>query len=464
MKTSAYEYFREITAIPRPSKKEERVRGYLIDWANLKGFENKVDATGNLFVYVPATADKLDSESVILQAHMDMVCVKTEESNHDFEKDALEIYEEDGFLKAKDTTLWADNGVWIALIMTAIDFGSHPAMELVFTVDEEMWMSWVLSLDFGFLKSKKVLNLDTEDENEICISSAWWARISLNKALVMKKPASDQFKIEIFWMKWWHSWVDIDKNHSNAIKFFLDFIARCEAWLELASIKWWTADNVIPSSVSAVIWIEDIWLFFKELTKAIDAHKQEYDCPDIGFSIDDQGKKSDVLENWKDMVKPISSVKVWVYSMSAKIPWLVQTSMNLWMIDIWFDSAKITYLPRSSDMNEFGNLLSQIGIHFENSGFGFEIHSRYPGWQDDPLWELVKVATQEIAKQIWKEPHIIAVHAWLECGALVAWLWEWAHAISIWPSMFDVHSVNERVKIDSISKMERALEGILGKL
>jgi dipeptidase D len=155
---------------------------------------------------------------------------------------------------------------------------------------------------------------------------------------------------------------------------------------------------------------------------------------------------------------------VWVYSMSEKIPWLVQTSLNLWIIDLQEDMINLTYLPRSSDMDEFENILYKIKCHFERAEFNHEIHSRYPGWQDDPDWELVKIVSDEVLKQIWKAPNIIAVHAWLECWALVAGLWEWAHAISIGPNMYDIHSIKERLEIASVEKFEKTLEWILSRL
>ncbi|EKE28442.1 MAG: aminoacyl-histidine dipeptidase [uncultured bacterium (gcode 4)] len=464
MKTSTYEYFKEITKVPRPSEKEWKIRNFLIDWANVREFENRTDKVWNLFIYVPATQDKVNSESVILQSHLDMVCVKTQESSHDFEKDELDIYEEEWFLKARNTTLWADDGIWIALSLASADFESHPKMELVFTVDEEQGMSGALNLDFKFLNSKRLLNLDSEDEDKICISSAWGARISLKKILTRKNPSFNQYKVEIFWMKWWHSGVEIDKNHSNAIKLLTDILSHIETWIEIVSIKWWVADNVIPSNVLAVLWIEDIESFFREFSNGVGNHKQIFDCPDIEFSVVDFNDKMDVVYDWVEIVNLISEMETGVYSMSEKIPWLVQTSMNLWIMDLQWDMINLTYLPRSSDMIEFENLLFKIKNHFEKMDFNYSVHSRYPGWQDDPNWELVKIASEEIAKQTWKNPLVYAIHAWLECWAIVAWLWEWANAISIWPNMHDVHSIKERVEIASIMNIEKTLEGILRRL
>lgn len=165
-------HFERISRIPRPSKHEERIRQYLTEWAWERGFETAADRVGNLVVRIPATADRLGEDPVILQSHMDMVCVKLPQSKHDFDTDPIEYHEEGGWIRANGTTLGADNGIGMALALASVEFASHPPLELLFTADEEQGMSGALGLDTRILTGKKVINLDSEDEGEICVSSA----------------------------------------------------------------------------------------------------------------------------------------------------------------------------------------------------------------------------------------------------------------------------------------------------
>lgn len=462
--SKSLELFKEITQIPRPSKKEWKIREYLISWAESKGFEYKTDKIWNLVVYVLGKNCK-SLECVILQSHMDMVCVKTPDSKLDFETDSLDIYEEDGFIKARDTSLGADNWIGIALAMSAVDFESHPPMELVFTVDEEQGMSGILNLDFNLLSWKKVINIDSENEDEICISSAGWARINVTKNLARIAWKFTQYNLIISWMKWWHSWIEIHKNHWNAIKLLIDFLYEYSFPYEIANIIWWIADNVIPSEVQMIFGTKNIEVFEDSLKKYILELKEKLDCPDITFKITKIDTILPVIEDSDFIISRIHDIKVGVIAMSKKIANLVETSINLWIINLEWNIFELTYLPRSSNMEEFDKLLIKLENHFPiTDDYIFTINSKYPGWQDNPEWELIKIATEEFLKTTWKNPEIIAIHAWLECWALVAWLGEWTSAISIGPNMHDIHSTNERLEIASVEKIEKILEGILGKL
>ncbi|EKD66497.1 MAG: hypothetical protein ACD_49C00038G0031 [uncultured bacterium (gcode 4)] len=456
--SKSLDYFKQITKIPRPSKWEGKIRDFLIAWANSKGFENVVDKAWNLIVYVPGT--NKSEQSVILQAHMDMVCVKTDNCFHNFESDPLDIYEEDGFLKARNTTLGADNGVWIAIAMTAVDFPSHPPLELVFTVDEEAWMSWVLELDFSLLKSKKVINLDNENEQEVCISSAGGIGINLEKNLEFENILNSIYMFEISGMKWWHSGVDIDKNHGNAIEVFLWFLNISDSISGIWDVFSWIASNVIPNKFDCQISITDEGKFRKDLWDYLALIKTKFDCPDITFSLEKLNSSGIIIKDWINLFKKIWEIKLGVYKMSEKIPNLVETSLNLWILKIESEKLKLSYLARSSINSELYNLLKQVERHFLFMGFCLNLDRWYPGWQDDPDGILVKLAKEQILKITWKPAQIIALHAWLECGALVTWLSD-TNAISMWPMIYDVHSVNERVEIASIEKMERIIEGIL---
>ncbi|MDD2487351.1 MAG: beta-Ala-His dipeptidase [Candidatus Gracilibacteria bacterium] len=456
--------FLEISKYPRPSGNESKVRDFLVLWADSKGFDHKADMAGNLIIYVPATSDKELNETVILQSHMDMVCVKASDSNHDFSEDPIEIVEEGGYLKANDTTLGADDGIGIALSMTASDFKSHPRMELVFTTEEEVGLIGAQKLDFGLLSGKMVLNLDSEDEDQICISSAGGTRFDFKKKLEFKAPEYIQYRFEIFGMKGGHSGAEIHKNHGNSVKIIIDFLSEYDFGFELVSINGGTADNVIPSSAEAIIGIEDYERFEKEFKRYLDTVKSNLDCPDIGFTLEKQESKLEIIKDMESILNPINSTKIGVYNFSEKIPELVQTSMNLGMIDFRGDIVHIAFLARSSINIELKELVENTISTFNMSGFELMRNDSYPGWQDDPESRLVRIAKSEFENIIGDKTQIVAFHAGLECGILVAGLGEGVHAISIGPTMHDVHSINEKVEIASVEKMEKILENILKRL
>lgn len=457
-------YFKEIIKYPRPSKQEEKIRNFLIEFFSSKWYEYKVDKTWNLIVYVPAKNSN-STETIILQAHMDMVCVKTSDSNHDFLNDEIEIYEKEWFLHAKNTTLWADNGIWIALAMSAINFESHPKMELVFTINEEDWMDWVFWLDFSLLSWTKIINLDSEDEHEICISSAWWIWILASKKLERETWSLEKYEVEIFWMLWWHSWIEIDKNRWNAIIVAFKFLSEFDEIFEVYSLNSWYASNVIPLKIKLVLWISDIKNFEEKLKNYLENTKNIYDCPNISFKISKIKNDSKSIKNAKEIIKNLVQIKDWVYKMSGKIDWLVETSMNLWILKVEGNILKNTYLLRSSNNDDLKNIFENTKIFLEKNWFEIETDRWYLWWQDDPNSELLKITKAEFEKVLWNPVKIIAIHALLECWSLVAWLNKPnVNAISIWPNIFWAHSVEEKVEIASIEKLEKILSWILKNL
>lgn len=454
-------YFKQITTYPRPSKDEDKIRDFLIKFFSSNWYKYIVDNVGNLVVYIPAKNSN-SKETIILQSHLDMVCVKNPDSKHDFFVDPIEFYEKDGFICAKNTTLGADNGIWVALSMSAIHFDKHPSLELVFTIDEEAWMSWIMWLDYELLKWTKIINLDSEEEDMICISSAWWIGIISKKKLDFIEWKFSKYDVEIFGMKWWHSWVEIDKNRWNAIKIFFDFLTNYEDDIEIYKLNSWIAPNVIPNKISATLWISDIGFFEDSLKRYLNKLKNIFDCPELSFNITENNEKLLCVNKWIEIIRILQEIKDWIYTMSQKIDWLVQTSINLWIskIENWY--IENTYLLRSSDNTELQELKNNVEQILTNKGFNLEFDRWYPGWQDDPNSHLLSVAKNEFEKVIWKKPQIVAIHAWLECWVLVSGLNnKKVNAISIWPNIYNVHSTEEKVEIESVERIEKILAWIL---
>ncbi|NUJ98010.1 aminoacyl-histidine dipeptidase [Candidatus Gracilibacteria bacterium] len=457
-------YFKEITKYPRPSKQEEKIRNFLIDFFSGKGYNYKVDTTGNLIVYIPAKNSQ-SQETIILQAHMDMVCVKAEGVNHDFYNDSLEIREENGFIHTNGkTTLGADNGIGIALCMSAIDFPSHPALELVFTIDEEAGMSGVKGLNFSLLEGKKIINLDSGDENAICIGSAGGVRISGSKKPEFTTSKKEQYNLEIFGMQGGHSGLEINKNRGNAIIIALDFIANYEKEIEMCNINAGTAENVIPSKIQISLGIDDIHNFEEKLKRYLENIKTLFDCPSIDFTIQKSENEKNAIRNAQKIIQSLLQIKDGIYTMSKKIPGLVQTSLNLGVIKIQNGILELCYLARSNDNEELQNLQENI-IHILGQGnFEIQADTGYPAWQEDINSELLQIAERNFEKILGHKVKIVTHHAGLECGFFVKGLNNGANAISIGPNMYNIHSVDEKIQIDSIARVEKILTGILKDL
>lgn len=461
---STLDYFKQITQFPRPSKHEEAIRQFLENYFSSFGYKTILDSVGNLIVYVPAK-NSTSTDTIILQAHMDMVCVKTSESTHDFSCDAIEWYEQDGFLRAKNTTLWADNGIGIALAMKAIHFENHPALELVFTVDEEDGMSGVMWLDGTLLQGNKVLNLDSEDENEICISSAWGIGISGKYTIKYTGSQLNSFRFELSWMKGWHSGVEIHKKRGNALKLWLEIVSTYQWKIEISKVDGWIAHNVIPSKVTSFIGVDSFRDFESHVVKSIEEAKNRFDCPEITYTIEEHTHLEKVVHTGDQLWEKLSQIPDGVYTMSQYIEWLVETSQNLGVLKVEESELSIVYLTRSSNNEALLAQKNGMEQHLLNLGGNVEFDRGYPGWQDDPNSSLLKTVVWVFEEVRWETPKVMAIHAGLECGALVNRLGRpWINALSFWPNIFHAHSVNECVEIASVERIEKILEEVLKRL
>lgn len=460
---STLDYFKQITQFPRPSKHEEAIRQFLENYFSSFGYKTALDSVGNLIVYVPAK-NSTSTDTIILQAHMDMVCVKTSESTHDFSRDAIEWYEQDGFLRARGTTLWADNGIGIALAMKAIHLENHPALELVFTVDEEDGMSGVMWLDGSLLQGNKVLNLDSEDENEICISSAWGIGISGNISLKYTKSQYNSFRFELSSMKGWHSGVEIHKKRGNAIKLWLEILTNYEGKIEVSEVNAWIAHNVIPSKISSIVAIDSREKFEDFVRKSLENYKTQYDCPDLTYTLLEEDSK-EIIDRGERIWKELVQIRDGVYMMSQQIEGLVETSQNLGILKIENGKLTVVYLTRSSNNEALLAQKNDMEQRLVSLGFNVEFDRGYPGWQDNPNSSLLKTVVWVFEEVRWETPKVMAIHAGLECGALVNRLGRpWINALSFWPNIFHAHSVNECVEIASVERIEKILEEVLKRL
>lgn len=447
-------YFKEISQIPRCSKNEENIRNFLINWSKSKWFSYKTDKIWNLAIYVDWSWKSKNSEKILLQAHMDMVCVKTKDSNHDFKKDPIQVIEKAWLLKAKETSLWADNGIWIAMAMALSESENHPYLELLFTVDEEKWMSWALNLDPSLISAKKLINLDTEDEWEICISSAWWSRLSLNQKLQTKTADKNIYKISVTWFSWGHSGVDINSKKWNAIEFIFLLLDNLKLNYDIVSISWWDAENAIPRNaeiiLSTIYKDKQLELIIKSFSEF---YKSEFEEEKLDFKLENLEWEYESIENTKDLKNAILAYTSWVYTYSEDIEGLPKTSLNLWLISLEKWKLNIEYLLRSSSDKELNHLKDSLLEAFKDRGFALEEKDPYPGWSQAKDSKFVLEFKDIYEKVIKKDVKILWYHAGLECWAIVSKLWDWAEALSIWPSIVNPHTTNEYCDISSVEKI-----------
>jgi len=458
MFTQTMKYFHQITQIPRPSGQEEQIRSWIIKRAKKKWYTYKTDQVGNVVIYVPATSGYEEKETVIIQWHMDMVCVQKPGGTHDFNKDPIQTYEEDGRLKAKETTLWADNGIALAMMLACVEY-PHPTLELFFTVDEERWLTGALEFDPQLLQWTKLLNLDTEDEWEICISSAWWWRIDVQKNITRITGKYKQYKI--LNGQWWHSWVDIHLNRANA----LQELTKCILWYtqdyELCTIQWWQADNAIPAEAESIIGIQDEQGFKSHCKQYEKKLQDSYNEPTIMIKIQETQTNNEAIQNSGEILQTIADIPNGVQSMHPSIEWLVQTSVNLGIVETKNDLIHLTYAPRSSDNNAMDILLDTMKKTFIQWWRDMQLRAIYPWRSQNPDDQFVQETKKIYDAVTKKDTQIVAYHAWLECWAIVGNLTQKVQAVSIWPTIKNPHSIHEKVYIPSVEKLCTIVQKII---
>ena len=452
--------FKEISKVPRCSFNQEKILEFFKNWAKSLNFEYKVDNAKNIVIYVPATKWRENDETIILQNHMDMVCVKDNDSNHCFEKDSIEIIEKDWWISANKTTLWADNWMWLAIAMYLSEIKNHPKLEILVTSWEEVGLIWALALDASMLSGKKLINIDTEDLWEICVSSAWWLRIDIEKELNFSELKNKNiFKLFIWWMKWWHSGIEINKNRWNAIFSFLEFLNDYKDNFEIIEIKWWVADNAIPKELEVIISLENEENFKQQLDLFLEKIKNNFDAPEVFYNLKPHltspQRRGIEWKIFKKLIKPVLETKIWVLEMSKNIENLVKTSINLWEFSIKDWKIKICYMPRSSDKNDLEKIKNNISENFTD--FKIIFWDEYPWWEENPNSDFVKEISEIYKKNNNWKAEILAYHAGLECGALVEKLWWNIQAISIWPTIKNAHTTKEMCELKSVEIIAKIL-------
>lgn len=460
--TALWQHFADLNAVPRPSKKEERVIQFIKSFGEGLQLPTTTDEVGNVLIKKPATQGMEAKQTVVLQSHLDMVHQKNNETTFDFDTQGIDMYIEDDFVKARGTTLGADNGIGVASIMTLLASKDipHPAIEALFTIDEETGMTGALAFQGGLLRGNIMLNLDTEEDNELTIGCAGGIDVTASgeyKAVPTKHTVA--FRLTLKGLTGGHSGVDIHKGRGNANKL----MTRClltmaqNTQIDIAAMDGGSLRNAIPREINvdfvvAQKNIEQVKAVVKRFQNVLKADHIETD-PNMSLTLESIDVPKDVLPRLLQtkILKAISSCPNGVYRMSPDIEGLVQTSNNLSRVLVKDGIYSIQCLTRSSVDAEKTELQMAITAVFDVLGAKTTYSGAYPGWTPKPSSPIVKLMSDLYVERYNEKPHVSACHAGLECGILGTH-YPNMQMISFGPNIYGAHSPDERVQISSVQK------------
>ncbi len=471
-----WQIFDEITKVPRPSCHEEQIRKFLLDFAKAHGLEAKTDKVGNVVMKKAATPGHENAPVVVLQAHMDMVAEKNNNVKHDFLKDPIETYVDGDWVKAKGTTLGADNGIGIAGALAALtdDKLEHGPLEALFTVNEEIGLEGAQNLGEGMIEGKILINLDSEDDGEIFVGCA--GGIDTTALFHYNRSVSPEhfhyMKISVSGLLGGHSGSDINLGRANANKLVARFLFDCSRKYDICMSEFNGGNlrNAIPREASAVFginheikakvrsqldnYIKQILKEYEGIEPSIVIELSDAERPDFCMDSDTTGR----------LIKAIYSAPHGVYSMSRDIPGLVETSTNLAAVKMQDDNTiKVTTSQRSSVESRKDDMAGQVEAHFLLAGAEVSHSDGYPGWAPNMNSTIMKLSAEAYEELFGVKPAIKAIHAGLECGLFLAKNPD-LDMVSFGPTMTGVHSPDEQLNIPTVEKFWRHLGLTLKKV
>jgi len=460
--------FADLNAVPRGSKKEERVIAFMVDFGKKLGLETTVDKVGNVIIKKPATKGMENKTIVVLQSHLDMVHQKNNDTVFDFDTQGIEMYIDGEWVKAKGTTLGADNGLGVATIMSVLESNSipHPAIEALFTIDEETGMTGAMGLEAGYLNGGILLNLDTEDDDEIGVGCAGGIDTTATKSYESEKTPENAlaYKITVTGLQGGHSGMDIHRDFGNANKMMNRILYTLKDIASIAKIDGGSLRNAIPRESSAVVVTENSKKLEDDFYKISKNIINEYDSIEEGLEIllEECLLPETVLSknDAETLIKVIYATHNGVYRMSPDITDLVETSNNVARVIVQDGEMKILCLTRSSVESGKMDLAYSIKSGFELAGFKVELSGSYPGWKPNPKSPILKVLDKTYQTIFNEKPNVQACHAGLECGILGTNYPE-MDMISFGPTIKGAHSPDERANIKSAQKFWKYVLQIL---
>ena len=454
--------FADLNAVPRPSKKEERVIAFMKDFGKKLNLETIEDEVGNVIIRKPATKGMEDRKPIVMQSHLDMVHQKNNDTEFDFDTQGIDMYVDGDWVRAKGTTLGADNGLGVATIMAILESNTieHPALEALFTIDEETGMTGAKGLKGGILQGDILLNLDTEEDNEIGVGCAGGVDITATKTYSEEEaPANtEMITITVKGLQGGHSGMDIIKGLGNANKLMNRVLYTTQDFIHIASVAGGSLRNAIPRESVAVVAVtsDKMDAFKAEVETITNKIKEEYKNLEPELSITTE-KKSEVSKkvmdgaSQKEFIQAIYAAHNGVYRMSPEIEDLVETSNNIAKITVEKGNIEVLCLTRSSVESSKDDLANTLQAVFEMAGFKVEFSGEYPGWAPNMESSIVKLLDSLYEEMNGERAEVAACHAGLECGILGQNYPE-MEMISFGPTIRGAHSPDERASISSAQK------------
>ena len=456
-------YFAEVLKIPRPSKKEEKIVDYLKNFGDRHKLETILDAVGNVVIRKPGSPGLQNAPSVCLQGHVDMVCEKDADIDHDFDKDPIQTYIEDGWLKARGTTLGADNGIAVATMLALLEAKDivHGPLECLFTVDEETGLTGAFGLDPTMLKSRILLNLDSEDDGEFFIGCAG------GKDTVIELPVSKEdiplgyvtLRLKVSGLQGGHSGDDIHRNRGNANKILNRFLWETAGkyGIRISFFEGGNLRNAIAREATGIFlvpaghlrsvksfaeqYLKDLRFEFRVSEPDLKIELEEFETP--GFVL------SKSLQD--NLLNSLYACPHGVMAWSQDIPGFVETSTNLASVKMQNGKIRIATSQRSSIESAKDDICNMVASVFRLTGAHIEHSDGYPGWAPNPNSQVLELCVKSYEDLFGQKPVVRAIHAGLECG-LIGDKYPGMDMISYGPTMRGVHSPTERLEISTVEK------------
>lgn len=464
--------FSRLNAVPRPSKKEEKVIAFIKAFGEKLGLETTVDEVGNVIIRKPATPGMEHRKSVVLQSHLDMVCQKNSDINFDFDTEGIKMEIDGDWVKAKGTTLGADNGLGVATIMSVLESSDipHPALEALFTIDEETGMTGALGLKPGQLSGEILLNLDTEEDDEIDIGCAGGIDVTITQNYETEPSQGQIVRFEVKGLQGGHSGMDIHKGFGNAniILGRLLYNALEKQNVQLISIDGGGLRNAIPREAVATVSVRHAKEFIEEVTNGLKKEILEELAtiePALHINIENATSSEQALSeaDSKKIILTLKSLHNGVYRMSPDVKDLVESSNNVARVELKEGALKILNLSRSSVESSKYSVAEQLKSVAELAGMKVEFSGSYPGWKPKPGSDIVQLMEKIYTEKFGEKPHVVACHAGLECGIIGANYPE-MEMVSFGPTIRGAHSPDEKANIPSTEKFWAFTKDILANI
>ncbi len=471
-----WNYFEDICQVPRPSKKEEKIIRFLMDFAQKNNLEASQDEIGNVLICKPATSGRENDPVVILQSHVDMVCEKNSDTVHDFENDAIQAFVDDGWVKAEGTTLGSDDGIGIAaqmVVLTATDL-SHGPIECLFTVDEETGLSGAFALQPGFLKGNILLNLDSEDEGELFIGCAGGIDTLATMSYTPEKVPAGSFamKLEVKGLLGGHSGDDINKNRGNANKILNRFLmdAARKFDLRIADFNGGNLRNAIAREAYAIVVIpssekENLMVEWNVFASEME-FEHERSEPKLELRHRSSVLPEFVIDNVAQdrLLKLIAACPHGVLEMSTRMIGMVETSTNLASVKFKEGDKIVITTSQRSEIDSRKYMAAEMVASVMLLAGTEVVHSDgYPGWTPNPESKVAEIAANSYFKLFGEKAVVKSIHAGLECGLFLEKYPE-LDMVSFGPTIRGAHSPDERIDIETVDKFWKLLVDVLANI